>query len=100
MECQMNWGERNLGGLNHPYANFTPATPDHQPLPTDLAAMATNPPLLVWKSEAANVCARMSIVVLSGLYGDCVAAATAHVQLWWTPKLFPPASSSLPPIVL
>lgn len=98
MPDELGWEE--FGGLNRPYASFTSATPDHHPLPTDLAAMATNPPLLVWKSEAANVCERMSTVVLCGLYGDCVAAATAHVQLWWTPKLFPLASSLLPPIVL
>lgn len=44
MEFQLKWGERNLGGgggLNRPALSQQP--PNGQPLPTDLAAMATNP---------------------------------------------------------
>lgn len=50
MECQLKWGERNLGGLNCPFASFTPIT---NPYPLTLLPWQLTP--LVWKSEGANV---------------------------------------------
>lgn len=83
MELKRGWEEFGGGGveLNCPYASFTPATPQ-SPTPTHWHRCHGNQPrLLVWKSEGANVvclCARMTMVVLCGLYGDCVTAATAR----------------------